>query len=83
MILESEIDKWRKARGYTPAVGNEQLSEVQLLPTADIYRRGAKLTQTRNEPYGGMGGLVTWERRQFCSEVRKYRTEPKVQHDTT
>ena len=31
MILESEIDKWRKARGYTPAVGNEQLSEVQLV----------------------------------------------------
>jgi len=24
MILESEIDKWRKARGYTPAVGNSE-----------------------------------------------------------
>ena len=32
MILESRIDKWREARGYTPALGNEQLSEVQLLP---------------------------------------------------
>ena len=83
MILESEIDKWRKARGYTPEVGNEQLSEVQLLPTACIYRREAKLTETRKKPYGGMRGLVTWERRQICSGVRKYRKEPKVQHDTT
>jgi len=32
MILESEMDNWRKARGYTPAVGNEQLSEVQCSP---------------------------------------------------
>jgi len=51
------------------AVGNEQLSEVQLLPTACIYRRVAKLTQTCNEPYGGMRGLVTWERRQIWSGV--------------
>jgi len=68
MILESEIDECRKARGYTPAVGKEQLSEVQLLPTACIYRV-AKLTQTRNEPNGGMRGLVTWGRRQIWSGV--------------